>query len=56
MNVVMNKIHALLILPLLPIAVLIDLMSGDVVTKVKTPALEKLREHKQAWMDIWNSV
>lgn len=52
----MNKLHAILILPILPIAVLIDLFIGDVVTKVKRPPLEKIREHKQAWINMWNGA
>lgn len=52
----MNKIYAISILPLLPIAILIDLILGDFVTKVKTSSFEKLKSHKQMWTATWNNT
>lgn len=52
----MNKVCALLTLPLLPIAIVIDLVIGDFVTGVPTSAANKLRQHKKVWLDQWRKA
>ena len=47
----MNKIIAVLMVPIVLIAIPIDLMFGDAASGVKTTILEKLREHKRARME-----
>lgn len=51
---VIQRLKAVAFLPLLPVAVLIDMVVGDAVTRVKTPVLKKVREHCSAWLDMWN--
>ena len=53
---VAQKVKAILFAPLLPAAVLIDILVGDLVTGVEMPWRDKLREHRAAWLRMWNKT
>ncbi len=53
---VAQKVKAILFAPLLPAAVLIDILVGDLVTGVEMPLRDKLREHRAAWLRMWNKT
>ena len=48
-----HKFLAIAFLPLIPAALIIDVVIGDHVTGVETTTRQKIQEHKEAWLRMW---
>ena len=42
--------------PLLLIPLAIDLVAGDIITGVKVSLTQKLKDHKAAWLEVWDKT
>jgi hypothetical protein len=50
-----NRALLILFIPLMPLALLIDLVSGDCISGVKCTSKTKFNENISQFTDIWNN-
>lgn len=53
MKKIIERIWLLLIIPLMPIVIIIDVLIGDIMTGTKTTVLEKIKDHYRTWIKLW---
>lgn len=52
----MTKLMAILFLPFLPLAIMADVLIGDLVTGVELPARKKAAEQWRMWIDVYHGA
>ena len=50
----LNKIFMILLIPIILLAIVADILIGDLVTDTKTTIKQKITEHKKIYMASWS--
>ena len=54
MKLVLIRLALLIMAPFLPLAIIVDILLGDMMTGVKTTAGQKIKEHIDLFAEKWN--
>jgi hypothetical protein len=51
----LGKLNCIAVIPFLPLLLLIDILFGDYVTGIKTSIIEKIRQNRTVFMQMWRN-
>ena len=54
MKLLIIRLVLLIMAPFLPLAIIVDVLLGDIMTGVKTTASQKIIEHLDLFAETWN--
>ena len=49
------RLGLIILLPFMWLPVLVDILIGDAVIGVKTPIKQKIKDHKDQFIELWNT-
>lgn len=50
---ILKRLGLLIMIPLLPLAIIIDILIGDIMSGGKTTSLQKVHENYALWLELW---